>query len=809
GVDKPSQPPADELTRSRLQCKRLKIKCDRQTPCSGCAKRSNDPRVCVYLTANTERPDIGVLWNNQRESDLKIDSLAVRVDEIQDSFLPRKITVPTLVLVSTGKGVPTMFPLDPITALWTTILGIPITRVDTMTGSSNTTTSRLFVADEPLHLIAAFYDTAEQLPPKQPNLRPRALITPAILNNLPSTLSLEPLLSSLNSILILHPLCSFRSLETRLRAMEPRAAAGAGSSLSIAHFAVAAASMTLASLAYHAERRAWKLSFDVPESERDVTRLFDLARLAIRLAGDADEDQPDIILALLFLVVFALHALELDGHAAVVAGVVPTHIHQHLGHLLDQLRRRAMNKSLLLEGTSTANLSPYAREQRRMLAAAVAYYDFYVEDLVSNKLTIDQGSYTTESPATFDDLLFKENSTTIPPPPSGNNTNRSTLFATQRSKILKNLLQARSEVVFGRDQERDLMIAAAEHNLNSKPPTSTDGEKGAAPPRITPLSSPAGDILHMWDDRLNQQRENLPRAMIFNTSIEYAADIGVVFAGEPRPMGVYEPAMTLSMGYTIAQQTETAALVAYYRMRLAVLLLENTLVYKPKGSPPHSTMNTAVVKALEATQDLVAAIRVQRHVLKKKMPLALSNYGYGKRIFDAGVVFGVLASISDLRNQPRNTTRDAAEGLAQCIELFKDLEAWLRIKDGVPEPPVPSLVPGVGAGGASGSQPGPMPTETNQLSSPPIRILEELAERAGVRIEDGNVDIVAPRRKRGAFDLEENDDSWDGLILAFVMGGWVVGGRVHSTTSWIGPPEIGSPAPITTGSFPTAVMPDQ
>jgi hypothetical protein len=34
----------------------LQIKCDRQSPCSGCAKRSNDPRVCVYLTANTERP---------------------------------------------------------------------------------------------------------------------------------------------------------------------------------------------------------------------------------------------------------------------------------------------------------------------------------------------------------------------------------------------------------------------------------------------------------------------------------------------------------------------------------------------------------------------------------------------------------------------------------------------------------------------------------------------------------------------------------------------------------------------------------
>jgi len=58
----------------------------------------------------------------------------------------------------------------------------------------------------------------------------------------------------------------------------------------------------------------------------------------------------------------------------------------------------------------------------------------HVEDLISNNLTIDHASYTTESPATFDDLLFMSSSTTIPPPPSGNNTSRSTLFATQRSK---------------------------------------------------------------------------------------------------------------------------------------------------------------------------------------------------------------------------------------------------------------------------------------------------------------------------------------------------------------------------------------
>ena len=138
--------------------------------------------------------------------------------------------------------------------------------------------------------------------------------------------------------------------------------------------------MTLASLAYQAERKAWKLPFDVPESERDITKLFDLARLAIRLAGESEEEQMDCLLALLFLIVFTLHALELDGYRAVCSGVVPANIHSQLGSLLDLLRRKANNQSLLMEvqgtvGGSVTGMSLYAREQRRMLAGAVAYYD--------------------------------------------------------------------------------------------------------------------------------------------------------------------------------------------------------------------------------------------------------------------------------------------------------------------------------------------------------------------------------------------------------------------------------------------------
>ncbi|CAG8782902.1 13806_t:CDS:1, partial [Acaulospora colombiana] len=159
-------------------------------------------------------------------------------------------------------------------------------------------------------------------------------------------------------------------------------------------------------------------------------------------------------------------------------------------------------------------------------------------------------------------------------------------------------------------------------------------------------------------------------------------------------------------------QAEIWVMVSYYRMQFAAMLLENSLVHKPRGSPPHATATVAIVRLLDAAQDLVNVLRVQRHVLKKKMPLALSSYSYGKRIFDLGVTFGILAGLPQTKNLEKQTGKAAAEGLAQTIELLKDLEAWLRIKDGVPEPQVPP---------------------TMQELSPPLRILEELADRAGVK----------------------------------------------------------------------------
>ncbi|CCA72248.1 hypothetical protein PIIN_06182 [Serendipita indica DSM 11827] len=676
--------------------------------------------------------------------------------------------------MSSSNGIHQMHQLDTMTALWIRTLGVSPTRIQALpTPSYPSPSSRLFDSQETSSLHSFFFAPETSV---AVGSRRKPVVTYPLLQQLPSSLSRDSLLSSLKSTLNLHPICFFHyEIEARMRALDdPINSLSPVTSIQVSFFAVVAASMTLGALAYHVERKAWKMQSEIPESERDLTKLFDMTRLAIALSGDTDDDRLDVLLALLILIVFTLHSLELDGYQAVLSGVAPSALQQQLRSLLDSMRQKAEISGLLIEPLNNHTASSvWTRERRRMLAAAVAFYDFHVSDLIGNKITLDAASYTAEPPTPLDDRTFKPSCTTIPPPASS--INHSTIFATHRARLLKSLLQARMEIVFMRDQERDLMIAAAEKAENN-----TGEDKSTQPS----LPRSAGDTLEQWDERLHQQQGNLPHSIAFDTSAEYATDVAIVFAGEQRPPGPYETSVSLATGYSIAQQTELAALTSYYQMRFAALLLENALIYKPRGSPPSANGTVAAIRTLDAAQALLHVIKVQRHVLKKKMPLCLSNYVYGKRIFDAGVIFGVLCTLPATRGYERRSLMDAANGLHQCILLLKDLETWMRLKEGVPEMTVqPAL----------------------QELSPPLRVLEELADRAGIQVIDGIVESVVPKRKRGAFELEDIQSLFDGLILPYVVGGvWVVG-QPSKPVPWSSHVEEVVPVPIPTA--PLAVAP--
>ncbi|CAG7849945.1 SubName: Full=Uncharacterized protein {ECO:0000313/EMBL:CCA67341.1} [Serendipita indica DSM 11827] len=735
-------------------------------------------------SATAKAPDINVLWNNQREAELKIDSLAIRVDEIQEAFMPRKISVPPLVLTSSGSGAARTYQLDTIAALWISTLGISPNRIESISTPSPPATpftTRLLEPEETSSLHSYFFVHG---PSDAIGSRRKAVITHQLIQFMPSSLSRESLLSSLKSTLYLHPVCFFHyEIEQRIRILDHDSHSFATqiTNIPVSLFAVAAASMTLGSLAYQVERKTWKMPSEIPDNERDITTLFDMARLAISLSGESMEECFDAILASLILVVFLLHAYELDGYKTVVSGIASVGFQRQLGQLLDTIRRKSEYCGLLREPPNKDQSSSlWQREQRRMLAAAVAFYDFHVSDLIGNKITLDAASYTTETPTPLEDRTFKPSCTAVPPPASAS-INHSTLFAAHRARLLKTLLQARVEVMHVRDREREQMLAAAES-------ASQNGDdQGISKHPALPRS--AGDTLEQWDSRLHQQQENLPHSIAFDSSSEYATEVNTVFSTEQRSqVPLTESNVTLGMGYSIAQQAELAALVAYHQMKLAALLLENAVIHKPRGSPPSANGTVAAVRTLDAAQSLLHVIQVQRHVLKKKMPLSLSNFVYGKRIFDAGVIFGVLCTIPSSRRFEQRAVMAAAQGLIQSIELLKDLESWLRTKEEIQD------------------------ASTSTETTSPLRILEALSDRAGIQMNDGVVESVTPKRKRTAFDLEEDQAVYDGLILPYVVGGvWVVG-KPSTLDAWtISKPEpsprapaVSLPAPV---SLPVPVSP--
>ncbi|KZT60015.1 hypothetical protein CALCODRAFT_414223, partial [Calocera cornea HHB12733] len=56
------------------QCKRLKLRCDRRTPCGSCVKRDTVPR-CQYTAAATEKVDVQSLHNRVLTLESKLGKL--------------------------------------------------------------------------------------------------------------------------------------------------------------------------------------------------------------------------------------------------------------------------------------------------------------------------------------------------------------------------------------------------------------------------------------------------------------------------------------------------------------------------------------------------------------------------------------------------------------------------------------------------------------------------------------------------------------------------------------------------------------
>lgn len=187
--------------------------------------------------------------------------------------------------------------------------------------------------------------------------------------------------------------------------------------------------------------------------------------------------------------------------------------------------------------------------------------------------------------------------------------------------------------------------------------------------------------------------------------------------------------------------------------------------------PDWEPRSEAIWTSLEAAKKLVNALNVQQHVIKARMPLAVSSQVFLRNVFRAGVAFGRLGYLATsvpyrqldededlLENNDQgvpewgaSVAQAAREGLAKCVRIYADVEKWMRGIDrkAVAVPSFPK--------------------------SSPLCILETLL----FKVESGFVsDLPAAGTKRKRYEFEEAELIAQGLLVPYLesFGGiWVVG----------------------------------
>ena len=209
----------------------------------------------------------------------------------------------------------------------------------------------------------------------------------------------------------------------------------------------------------------------------------------------------------------------------------------------------------------------------------------------------------------------------------------------------------------------------------------------------------------------------------------------------------------------------------FYRVFVGGLLTDEWLcAFWVQHDPDWEPKSEAIWTTLEAAKKLVNALNVQQHVIKAKMPLAISSQAFLRNVFHAGIAFARLGYLAtsvpyqqldedeDLENDEQDVpewglsvAQGAKEGLAKCVRIYADVEKWVRGIDRK-APVIPSFP-----------------------KSSPLCVLETLL----LKVESGfasDLPIAGTKRKRCEFEEAELIDQ--GLLVPYLEGYggvWVVG----------------------------------
>lgn len=616
----PSHPPSvSGITqiRSRVtvvcaECKRLKLKCDRRTPCSSCIKRDTISR-CTYSAAAAEKIDVQSLHN-------RVLVLEAQLSQLTSGRMRLPSDLDRALLAVGASGSSVLISLDDAAGLWLEHLDLSRDNsVDLCPAALNN-----FEPDscppDPFPSHNKIIHPLNYIPQLLSNA-----VTPELLALLPSTSQRPALLDVLTSICRMHPSLNFPHFRARINLMfvdnsgpeeigigPPRTSFLEKPSLSF--FAAAAAGFALAlqcapnlTIPMSPRTTSSSGSPSPPTSQPTASSLLSLSGQVLQSIEDLNEPfDLDFLHALILRCLCMLH----DGHPRVNQAVFAA-----VGKMVNIARVMGLSKD---PDEFARKYSLWEAEMRRRMWWDVFYYDVFVSDCMGFPPMISDDQHTTRIPADVDEDAFVPKSVSLPPPSDYLYSSNFSYFLL-KCKLAQLVKNMKKRVNLNSDQ-------------SASNPSGSNGVNGGAA-----AQDPCLETANQAETEVKQFLNDLPQAY----QLDLEAD---PFDPTYSSSGSSPPTSNVPPAYLIVQRCELAIIAHQLILKLFLPFLRR---------PGIKSSDNSMIAPINSAHSIIKAASIVRGVWQKQAiggsdtpgmgasTIPSSHgvfYPFSRQVFDAAVV---------------------------------------------------------------------------------------------------------------------------------------------------------------------------
>ncbi|KZO94686.1 hypothetical protein CALVIDRAFT_565430 [Calocera viscosa TUFC12733] len=580
------------------ECKRLKLRCDRRTPCGSCMKRDTIHR-CQYTPAASEKVDVQSLHNRVLTLESKVTKLSaegLRASALDD------VRPTSLLAVNNGSSV--VVSLDDVAGVWLDELEVELEVELKPLGPdvpAELDWAQIFPSPEvffPSPDVNSVYGIGMEL--NTPT------VTPQLLQKLPDGPLRDAILAQFQNTLAMHPCTNWNDFsqqaqamfstlslqehEARMSNMYPVPPTPRTAPASLTFFASVAAAFALGAQAL-AEAKRWgpsQVPYDdtLPNSQAlylKAEEYFSLSQSTLQVAQRTAAYDLDFLMAMRMQCLYLLH----DGKPRVAHSVLP-----EVGKMINIARFMGLH---IDPGPLADKYSVFEMEMRRRVWWDIYYLDVFISDYMSLPPLIDDGTFSCNLPTDCDDQQLHPRMSVLPAPTEHSDYT----YFILKSRLAQLVKKVRRSPFRDEQNQPDIKAAMA-------------------------LAKEVKDWLDMLPPRF-----------------QLAADEAVASSGPP---------------FLVAQRCELASIANQIVLKIYHPFLRRVTLTEP------DVPGQAPIASIDAAHQLVFASKILHKVLRHTRPATYMFYSFGRQLFHAAVIcaHNVIRGPVSIYRQPALQSLDIA-----------------------------------------------------------------------------------------------------------------------------------------------------